>query len=384
MAAGPGLPANGVQRGTLNRIAGDPLTPGWAAVDGADRLELDEADLPKIPVHPISAESAKKILELLDGTPVAQLEPIGDDAENPEYDAAKVRADLAADWQGGFAFPYTIGPGASMKMDILNLLTRRPIYNVIARIEGHSEQDRAIILGTLRDAWVFGAVAASSGTSILLSIAEAFGKMRTEGWIPRRTIILASWDAERYGQIGSTEWCEDNQVLLTNQAISYINLDAPVQGIKRFGVHASPTLIDFVYQTAKDINIRNGASLYDWWNSNKRDSETRDTLNPTKSTPEVKIPGAGSDTTTFANHLGIDVAEFSFEGDRDLPVKHTVYDTFDYFKGLADPDFDYPPPPPPPPTHPPSLPAPASPPHPCHSYIDSTRASPIRCLFMSR
>ncbi len=152
--AGPGLPANGVQRGSLNPNAGDPLTPGWAAVEGAERLELEDVDLPKIPVHPISADSAKKILEQLGGTPVAELAKIEDDSENPEDDANKVRATEEADWQGGFTFPYTIGPGANMRMDVLNLLERRPIYNVIARIEGHSEQDRTIILGTLRDAWV--------------------------------------------------------------------------------------------------------------------------------------------------------------------------------------------------------------------------------------
>lgn len=29
------------------------------------------------------------------------------------------------------------------------------------------------------------------------------------GWKPLRTIVLASWDAEEYGLIGSTEWTED-------------------------------------------------------------------------------------------------------------------------------------------------------------------------------
>lgn len=28
------------------------------------------------------------------------------------------------------------------------------------------------------------------------------------GWRPRRTILFASWDAEEYGLLGSTEWAE--------------------------------------------------------------------------------------------------------------------------------------------------------------------------------
>lgn len=28
------------------------------------------------------------------------------------------------------------------------------------------------------------------------------------GWRPRRTIVFASWDAEEFGLLGSTEWAE--------------------------------------------------------------------------------------------------------------------------------------------------------------------------------
>jgi N-acetylated-alpha-linked acidic dipeptidase len=38
---------------------------------------------------------------------------------------------------------------------------------------------------------------------------RGFGKLLSKGWKPLRTIVLASWDAEEYGLIGSTEWTED-------------------------------------------------------------------------------------------------------------------------------------------------------------------------------
>ena len=48
------LPGSGVQRGSTFIGDGDPLTPLWASVDNAYRLEPEEVDgLPKIPAQPI-------------------------------------------------------------------------------------------------------------------------------------------------------------------------------------------------------------------------------------------------------------------------------------------------------------------------------------------
>lgn len=47
-----------------------------------------------------------------------------------------------------------------------------PIWNVIGRINGTEEPDRAIILGNHRDAWVYGAVDPSSGSAVLVILAK--------------------------------------------------------------------------------------------------------------------------------------------------------------------------------------------------------------------
>lgn len=49
-----------------------------------------------------------------------------------------------------------------------------------------------------------GAVDPSSGTAILLELARLLGKHIQKGWRPKRTIMLASWDGEEYGMLGST------------------------------------------------------------------------------------------------------------------------------------------------------------------------------------
>ena len=42
-------------------------------------------------------------------------------------------------------------------------------------------------------------------------LAKTFAKVaRDTGWRPRRSIVFASWAAEEFGLVGSTEWVEEN------------------------------------------------------------------------------------------------------------------------------------------------------------------------------
>jgi N-acetylated-alpha-linked acidic dipeptidase len=80
---------------------------------------------------------------------------------------------------------------------------------------------------------------------------RGFGKLLSKGWKPLRTIVLASWDAEEYGLIGSTEWTEDfgdwlkvnsesqndKQGLIVDAV--YLNVDVAVAG-PNFKCAASP------------------------------------------------------------------------------------------------------------------------------------------------
>ncbi len=89
----------------------------------------------------------------------------------------------------------------------------RTIWNVIATIEGDAEPDRWVMLGNHRDAWVYGAVDPGSGTAATLETCRALGSAVKKGWKPRRTLVYASWDAEEYGLVGSTEWAEDHAAI---------------------------------------------------------------------------------------------------------------------------------------------------------------------------
>lgn len=61
----------GVERGTVMNGLGDPLTPGWAAVEGGETLGWYDSEVvkrfPAVPSMPISEETAGTILKGLEG-----------------------------------------------------------------------------------------------------------------------------------------------------------------------------------------------------------------------------------------------------------------------------------------------------------------------------
>ena len=66
-----GEKVSGVERGTVMKGLGDPLTPGWGGVEGGEALNLEDSQIfdrfPKIPSMPISPEVAYSILRSLEG-----------------------------------------------------------------------------------------------------------------------------------------------------------------------------------------------------------------------------------------------------------------------------------------------------------------------------
>ena len=64
------------------------------------------------------------------------------------------------------------------------------------RLESVLVLDRVVLLGNHRDAWVNGAVDPSSGSSVLVEVIRGLGVLLKSGWRPRRTLVIASWDAE--------------------------------------------------------------------------------------------------------------------------------------------------------------------------------------------
>ena len=86
------------------------------------------------------------------------------------------------------------------------------------------------MIGNHRDAWVYGAVDPGSGTAATLEMCRALGAAVKNGWKPRRTLVYASWDAEEYGLVGSTEWAEEHAKEIDEKAVLLLNVDSAVSG----------------------------------------------------------------------------------------------------------------------------------------------------------
>ena len=318
-------PAQGVQRGSVMDMPvypGDPLSPGWASEPGARRLDRSEAKtLLTIPVLPISYEDALPLLKNLKG-PVA-----------PEA------------WRGALPVTYHVGPGpAKVHLKLAFDWQLRPLYDVIVRIDGAEFPDEWIVEGNHHDAWVNGASDPTSGNVALMETARSLGELLKSGWKPRRTIIIASWDGEEWGLLGSTEWAEKHRDELSKKAVAYINSDSTGKGwLSMGGSHSLEAFINGVAQDVADPRGSGGTVL-----DAKRarlieqaaDEPARTAI---KDRPNVAIDalGSGSDYTAFLDFLQIASLDLGFGGDGGGGVYHSIYDSYYWYTHFSDGDFTH-------------------------------------------
>ncbi len=305
-------PPAGVQRGSVLNVDGDPSTPGWPSTDGAKRLTLDQMDLPHIPVIPIGYGNAIELLRDLHG------------ADIPDQS-----------WQGGLPFRYHVGPGpvqARIQVrDDRDSAGYKKIWDTFGIVRGTEFPDEMVIIGGHRDAWGPGTADNVSGTVSVLEAARAIAAEVKQGHRPKRTIVFATWDAEEWGLIGSTEYVEDDSLRLLQGAAAYLNQDVAAQGV-RFGGGGSPSLRSTLRDVAREVQDPNGrGTVYQVW---------RDAAGVTGSEePRMGDPGGGSDFAGFYNHLGIPIAEWGFGGPGG--VYHSQYDDFSWMSKFGDPGFEY-------------------------------------------
>jgi N-acetylated-alpha-linked acidic dipeptidase len=321
---GPWRPEQGVQRGSVMDMPiypGDPLTPGVGATPDAKRLPMAEAPtLAKIPVMPLSYGDALPLLKNLRGT-VA-----------PES------------WRGALPVTYCIGPGpAVVHFKITSDWRMRPIYDVIARIEGSTFPDEWIVRGNHHDAWVNGASDPVSGLVALLEEARALGELAKLGWRPKRTIVLAAWDGEEAGLLGSTEWTEQHAAELGNKAVAYLNTDSNGKGwLDASGSHS---LERFLHEVARDVTdpVRH-ESVYDALQARRIEQAPNEAaMMEISSRADLRLNalGSGSDYTAFIDHLGIPSLNLGFGGEGGGGVYHSIYDSLAWFKRFSDSNFTY-------------------------------------------
>uniref|UniRef100_G1R094 Aminopeptidase NAALADL1 n=1 Tax=Nomascus leucogenys TaxID=61853 RepID=G1R094_NOMLE len=362
------LPPSGVERGSYYEYFGDPLTPYLPAVPSSFRLDLaNVSGFPPIPTQPIGFQDARDLLCNLNGT----LAP--------------------ATWQGALGCGYRLGPGfrpdgdfpadSQVNVSVYNRLELRNSSNVLGIIRGAVEPgepllcsgcrslplpppspapptylsfssgslplylwpDRYVLYGNHRDSWVHGAVDPSSGTAVLLELSRVLGTLLKKGtWRPRRSIVFASWGAEEFGLIGSTEFTEEFFNKLQERTVAYINVDISVFANATLRVQGTPPVQSVVFSATKEIRSPGPGdlSIYDnWIRYFNRSSPVYGLV------PSLGSLGAGSDYASFIHFLGISSMDIAYTYDRSktsariYPTYHTAFDTFDYMDKFLDPGF---------------------------------------------
>lgn len=315
---GPARHPSSVQRGSVQALSfypGDPGTPGKPSYKNATRLDPETADsLPKIPSLPISYANAKPLLEALKGH--------GINTAKLEHDQTK--------WVGQVpgVDEYWTGPSeavVSMTNNMTDIGKPLPLWNSYALIPGFL-QDEVVITAVHRDAWGFGTADPISGTASMHEAVAGLGALLKTGWRPLRSILIASWDGEEYGLVGSTEFGEDYAKWLQEKAVVYLNTDVAAAG-SNLKIEASPSLARLFREAGKEI-----LDPLD-------KSGTNATLNITKVGPL----GSGSDFSVFLQHLGIasSNAGYAYAPGSEDPVYHyhSNYDSLYAMDKFEDPGY---------------------------------------------
>ena len=328
---GPYRPESAVQRGStqfLPMYPGDPETPGIAStmdLPDSQRIPFDklQGNQPSIPANPLSYKDAQAILRALRG------------------------ANVPHDWQGALPFPYHLGgSGTTVHMKLVQDYALRTIWDVTGTIEGTdpSQKEDWVVAGNHRDAWVYGAVDPNSGTAAMLETVHGIGDLLKQGWKPRRRIVIASWDAEEEGLIGSTEWVEQHADQLKH-AVAYFNTDVGVSG-PNFNASAVPSLKQFIRDISRQVPSPKGGTVHDVWEATQKSEATerpRQGREASDARPESDVRigtlGSGSDYTPFIQHLGVPSTDIGSDGP--YGVYHSVFDNYAWFIKNADPTFVY-------------------------------------------
>jgi N-acetylated-alpha-linked acidic dipeptidase len=305
---GPMRNPDGIQRGSMMNGNGDPTTPSWPSVEGARRVPEDSLAIPRIPIIPMSYGNARRLLEPIAGPSVPQ------------------------SWQGGLPFRYHVGPGPVRAR--LQVKTERgprafhKIWNTIGVIRGERWPDEWVVVGGHRDSWSPGARDNVSGTVSVLESARAFATLARAGQKPARTVVFATWDAEEWGLIGSTEWVEELEDSLRTHAVAYINEDGTFSG-PNFSGAGSPSLKPLFSASARVVPDPVGpGSVYDVWLKGQGGDTTKLTFGNL---------GGGSDFAGFYHHLGIPSGGIGFDGPDG--IYHSMYDSYDWMTRFGDPAY---------------------------------------------
>jgi N-acetylated-alpha-linked acidic dipeptidase len=235
--------------------------------------------------------------------------------------------------------PITAKNAERILSDMRDSITQRPyrftvemymhhnvqLWNTVGVLQG-KDPTHEIVLGAHRDAWVYGVTDNGSGISILLDVARALGALYKSGWRPQYSIVIAGFDGEEVGELGSEAYVRAHLGALSSGCIAYINEDEATTGqvFHAMSAAALEPMIVPLTENVKDPSQGSNVPLsYRWQHQ----------LHGVR----IAGPGGGSDFEPFLYDAGIPVMEYGFGGI--FGVYHSGFDDLQYAMHEADPGF---------------------------------------------
>lgn len=186
---------------------GDPLSPGWSS-NLPQKITLEHSNLvPKIPTLPVSINQIRPLLRTL------------------LVDKQAVHVDMHVE---------------------LDADERHPSWDLVAKIEGKEQNDKAIIIAAARDSVSFGASYPNFGTATLLALAQLFQQIKYKyNWKPLRNIYFMSYDSSMYNYEGSTEILEDKIMSIRHEVYAFMDITQLGIDSNNLFVQGHPIFHDF-------------------------------------------------------------------------------------------------------------------------------------------
>lgn len=219
--------------------AGTPMLVGTGTEDIWDMRVV-----PKIPTIPLSWRQGTLLLSLLSKDGV----PFGDDRFSGKL--GDVHLDML------------------VKMDARN---PHPAHNIIGKIEGREQNDKAIIIAASRTSVNGGANYPSFGTTVLLSLIQLFQELKYKyDWRPLRSIYFLSYGGTEFNFGGSAVLTEQKRTKIRDSVycmldISQLELEV---GSQHLNIQAHPLLHQFFSEENEkmgfDISVEHVKQYGDW------------------------------------------------------------------------------------------------------------------------
>ncbi|ODV63028.1 putative zinc metalloprotease [Ascoidea rubescens DSM 1968] len=320
-----------------NYATGDVLTPGWATTSSSMKLSWDQSNSNiNIPIMPISLTDAHKFLSSIKGNGL-KIDPSKD--EMKDWNLKFKNLDDFETWTGDLNEKnlQAFFKSYSVKRD------NHALWNVVGKIFGSEQSEKAIIIGAKRDSSCFGTINPNTGTAVLMELVKIYTKMtKIHGWKPLRTIYFISIDGSNYNFAGLTEWVEARLKEIRKEIYAYIDLSDAIGG-QDLKISSHPAFSNLIMEVLQSVDEINQPDTSQKRNEERNGNEPHKKISDSFKKENICSLKEYKNYVPFLSYAGIPSIEIKYTNSKNGNIfENTCMDNFKNFEDLKiDPQMIY-------------------------------------------